>query len=85
MNAFSVAFGGKADMALCSCTCPLLTQSGHSPMLNDVCFHPPCWAFRSSKPQLAASPKASHASNSRRSSMLISVMLPGGIACERTA
>ena len=25
------AFGGKADMALLHCKCPLLTQSGHRP------------------------------------------------------
>ena len=28
------AFGGKADMTFCSCTCLLLTQSGHSPKLG---------------------------------------------------
>jgi hypothetical protein len=29
MSAFAVAFGGKADMELVQCICPLLTQSGH--------------------------------------------------------
>ena len=25
------AIEGKADMAFCGCTCPLMTQSGHPP------------------------------------------------------
>ena len=31
MNAFSVAFGGKADMTFCNAECLLMTQSGHLP------------------------------------------------------
>ena len=29
------AFGGKADMTVLQCKCPLLTQSGHRSSLNE--------------------------------------------------